>query len=301
MTSINSISIYDFLEGQINYSLQGENKSLVTNISAITDSDNGTFSWLNPTRLDKEVLVEKTKAGFIVIDSDEVFEPKENQMFIRVSNPKLFYIKTISKFLNSKSLSGIHSTSIVSPLAKIHPSVTIGPFCIIGECEIGEETVIDSNCKIGDNTKISKRVKIGTGVVIGGDGYGYVDDIDGSKLRFPHIGGVIIFDDVEIGSNTCIDKGTLSNTVINQGVKIDNLVHIAHNVVIGKNSMIVANVVIGGSTLIGENSWIAPSATLRDGISIGSRSTVGLGALVTKSIPSNEIWAGFPAKFIRDI
>jgi UDP-3-O-[3-hydroxymyristoyl] glucosamine N-acyltransferase len=300
MKTINSISIYDFLEGQINYSVQGENKSLVTNIGAITDSNNGTFSWLNPIRPDKEVLVEKTNAGFIVIGSDEVFVPKENQMFIRVSNPKLFYVKTISKFLSSKSPSGIHPSSIVSPLAKIHSSVNIGPFCIIGECEIGEGSIIDSHCKIGDNTKISKRVKIGTGVVIGGDGYGYVDEEDGSKLRFPHIGGVIVCDDVEIGSNTCIDKGTLSNTVINQGVKIDNLVHIAHNVVIGKNSMIIANVVIGGSTLIGENSWIAPSATLRDGISIGSGSTVGLAALVTKSIPSNEIWAGFPAKFMRD-
>ena len=300
MKIINSTTIFEFLEGQNNYSLQGENKSLVTNIGSITDSNIGTFTWLNPNRLDKEALLDKTNAGFIVIDLIEVFEPKVNQIFIRVRNPKLFYVKTISKYLMIEPKSEIHPSSIISPLAKIHSSVTIGPFCVIGKCEIGEGSIIDSHCKIGDNTKISKRVKISTGVVIGGNGYGYSEDDDGSILRIPHIGGVVIGDDVEIGSNTCIDRGTLGNTLVEQGVKIDNLVHIAHNVIIGKNSMIVANVVIGGSTLIGENSWIAPSSTLRDGISVGSGSTVGLAALVTKSIPDNEIWAGFPAKFMRN-
>jgi UDP-3-O-[3-hydroxymyristoyl] glucosamine N-acyltransferase len=110
---------------------------------------------------------------------------------------------------------------------------------------------------------------------------------------------VIIEDCVDIGANTCIDRGTLGNTVIRRGAKIDNLVHIAHNVVVGENTMVIANAMIGGSTEIGADSWVAPSATLRDAIQIGAASTVGLGAVVTKSVPDGEVWAGNPAKFLR--
>jgi len=113
------------------------------------------------------------------------------------------------------------------------------------------------------------------------------------------VGGVIIEDNVDIGANTCIDRGTLGHTYIKEGAKIDNLVHIAHNVIIGRNTTVIANAMIGGSTIIGDNVWIAPSSTLRDGITIGNSSTVGLAALVTKTIPENEVWAGFPAKLIR--
>jgi len=117
--------------------------------------------------------------------------------------------------------------------------------------------------------------------------------------RFPHIGGVQIEDDVEIGANTCIDRGTLGNTRIRKGAKIDNLVHIAHNVDVGENTAIIANAMIAGSTKIGANTWIAPSACLRDAINIGKDATVGLAALVTKDIPDGELWAGFPARKIR--
>ena len=109
-------------------------------------------------------------------------------------------------------------------------------------------------------------------------------------------GRVIIEDDVEIGTNTSIDRGTLGNTLIKTGVKIDNLVHIAHNVTIGKHTMIIANSLIGGSTIIGDHCWIAPSATIRDAVNVGDNVTIGMGAVVTKDIPSGEIWAGSPAR-----
>ena len=113
--------------------------------------------------------------------------------------------------------------------------------------------------------------------------------------KFPHIGGVVIEDDVEIGANACIDKGTLGDTIIRKGSKLDNFVHIAHNVTIGQHTAVIAHAMIGGSTVIGNYSWIAPSVVIRDGLNIGNNVLVGLGAVVTKNIPDNETWAGIPA------
>jgi len=132
--------------------------------------------------------------------------------------------------------------------------------------------------------------------VIGADGFGYQRNDKGEFEKFPHIGGVVIKDNVEIGSNTSIDRGALGNTIIEEGAKIDNLVHIAHNVKVGKHSAVIANSMIGGSTIIGDYSWVAPSVCMRDQISTGNNVTIGLGAVVLKSIPEGETWTGSPAK-----
>ena len=112
---------------------------------------------------------------------------------------------------------------------------------------------------------------------------------------FPHLGGLVIEDHVHLGNNTCIDRGSLKDTIIHQGVKIDNLVHIAHNVTIGKNSLIIACSMIAGSVVIGENCWVAPSSSVRNGIYIGDNTTIGLGSVVTKSVGADETVAGNPA------
>ncbi|MFA6455573.1 MAG: UDP-3-O-(3-hydroxymyristoyl)glucosamine N-acyltransferase, partial [Bacteroidota bacterium] len=155
-------------------------------------------------------------------------------------------------------------------------------------------------CYIYDNVRIGKNVIIQAGAVIGGDGYGYSRNDKGEFEKFPHVGAVLIEDDVEIGANTCVDRGTLGNTIIREGAKIDNLVHIAHNVTVGKHAAVIAQSMIGGSTVIGDYGWIAPSASLMNGIKIGSKVTVGLGAVVTKNIPDGETWAGVPAQPLRD-
>jgi UDP-3-O-[3-hydroxymyristoyl] glucosamine N-acyltransferase len=152
-----------------------------------------------------------------------------------------------------------------------------------------------------DHTIIGNNVIIQHNNTIGSDGFGYSKNENGELERFPHIGGVIIEDFVEIGSNTCIDKGTLGNTVIKKGTKIDNLVHIAHNVEIGENCYIVANAMIGGSTKIARNTWVSPSTSLRDGIEIGEGSTLGMGAVLVKNQPAKSVWAGNPAKDLKEI
>lgn len=290
------VPIEELLSGFDNFELVGTADHNISNIASISEANSGTLTWLKPGKSDKDTLIESTAAGFIVMHRDEKYVPKTGQVFIKVDDPKLFYVKVLTRLLRSGEKAGIHPTSVIDPGAVIHPTVQIGPFCVVEKCEIGEGTVIESHCRIGWGTTIGSHVKIASGVVIGSDGYGYVDDVDGSRIKFPHIGGVLIGNHVDIGANTCIDRGTLGNTIIKDGAKIDNLVHVAHNVIIGKNAAVIANAMIGGSTEIGDGAWIAPSATLRNGISIGASSTVGLAALVTKSVPDNEVWAGFPAK-----
>lgn len=122
----------------------------------------------------------------------------------------------------------------------------------------------------------------------------------GELEKFPHLAGVIIEDNVDIGSNTSIDRGALSDTIIRQGAKIDNLVHIAHNVIVGRHSTIIANAMIAGSTKIGDFSWVAPSASVLQQLTIGTRVTIGVGSVVTKNVPDEETWTGVPARPLKE-
>ena len=127
-------------------------------------------------------------------------------------------------------------------------------------------------------------------------GFGFVRQEDGSLFRFPHYGKTIMGKDVEIGEHVCIDRGALGNTIIGNGVKIDNLVHIAHNVEIGEHSLIVAGTVLGGSCKIGKRCFIGMSASIKNGVVIGDDVTIGMGAVVLRDIPDGETWVGNPAR-----
>lgn len=144
-----------------------------------------------------------------------------------------------------------------------------------------------------------KNFITGQNCSIGNDGFGYIKDKDGKWLKFPHFGNVIIGDDVEIGNNVCIDRGALSNTIIGNGVKIDNLVHIAHNVEIGDNTLIIAQSMVGGSTKIGSDCWISPSTSIKNGIKIGNGVLIGMGAVVIRDVEDNKIMVGNPAKELK--
>jgi UDP-3-O-[3-hydroxymyristoyl] glucosamine N-acyltransferase len=296
------IPVYELTNLITNYKLIGNKAKYFSNVKVITEANEDSLAWISPSKPDKQQLLEQTSAGVIICDSTLNFENlSENKCCIVVENPKLEFLRVVNKLFVHKKQPEIHPTAIINKEAKIGINVNIGPYTIIGNCTIGDSTSIESNCRIFDNVLIGNNVTIHTGAVIGSEGFGYSKQSNGESEHFPHIGGVIIEDNVDIGANTCIDRGSLGNTIIGQGVKIDNLVHIAHNVVVEKNAYIIANAMIGGSTKIGESSWVAPGASLRDSIVIGKFATVGLGAVVTKNIPDGEIWMGNPAKkFIKN-
>ncbi len=285
---------------EMNCTVQGKKEDITfITVKPIDEAEEHSLVWVNSK---KDIDVSASKAKVILVDpgfkiTEELLRTK---IFIVVENPKLAYIRIVEKYFIEKPKYEIHPTAFVHPEAKVHSKTHIGPFSYVGKSTIGEGTILYGHCFIYDNVIIGNNVIIQAGAIIGGDGYGYSRNEQGKFEKFPHVGGVIIEDSVEIGANTCVDKGTLGNTIIREGAKIDNLVHIAHNVVVGKHAAVIAHSMIGGSTEIGDYSWIAPSAALMNGISIGNKATVGLGAVVTKNIPDGETWAGLPAQPLKD-
>lgn len=215
---------------------------------------------------------------------------------IGVDHPRRCFIRIVSSLFAPVAEKGIHPTAVIHADAKLGDNIHIGPFAYLGACSVGDGSIIHGRVHVGDGTTIGRDVVIHPGTVIGTDGFGYERNEDGEMEKFPHIGGVVIEDEAEIGANSCIDRGTLGDTRICRGAKIDNLVHIAHNVVVGRDSVVIAHAMIGGSVDIGDRAWVAPGAIIRNAIGIGAEAVVGLGAVVTKTVPANTTVIGNPAR-----
>jgi UDP-3-O-[3-hydroxymyristoyl] glucosamine N-acyltransferase len=239
---------------------------------------------------------------------------------LRSSQPKVAFAKAAELLLGRPPIAaGIHPTAIVPPLARIAPGTSIGPYAVIGEdahigtgTQIGAHSVIGAGCWIGENcrihprvtlyarVRIGHRVEIHSGAVIGADGFGYAQG-EGKYWKFPQAGIVEIADDVEIGANTTIDRGSLDDTRIAEGVKLDNLVHIGHNCQIGAHTVIAAQAGLSGSCIFGKNVVVAGQAgfgercKLEDGAIIGGQS----GVLGGKTIRSGETVWGTPARSLE--
>jgi UDP-3-O-[3-hydroxymyristoyl] glucosamine N-acyltransferase len=274
----------------------------MNNVKPIEEANDESLVWIKGKKENKQELVEKTQAKIIICDTSLLIshELSSKKCFIVVDDPKLVFLRIAEHFFARKKEYGIHSSAIIDPGAEISPNCYIGPLTYVGKSKIGNNTFIDGNCFIYDDVKIGNNVRVQAGTVIGSDGYGYQRNENLIFEKFPHMGGVIIEDNVDIGSNTCVDRGALGNTIIKEGAKIDNLVHIAHNVVIGRHCAIIANAMLGGSVVIADYSWVAPSASILNQVSIGKKVTVGMAAVVTKNIPDGEKWAGVPAKPLKE-
>jgi UDP-3-O-[3-hydroxymyristoyl] glucosamine N-acyltransferase len=223
------------------------------------------------------------------------YKSNENKTQIVSENPRLDFIRCLEWLENNIGYKTKSSLSI------IHPTVTLGNNVTIEDgVSIGAHTSIEHNVVIHKGTIIGDRVIVRSNSVIGAQGFGFEKEPEGKWIRFTHLGAVIIGDDVEIGALNSVCAGTLSNTIISSGVKTDNLVHIAHNCIIGKNSIITACAELSGGVVVEDNVWIGPNSSIMQKIRIGKNSLIGLGSTVTKSVESNTIVAGSPAKKIRN-
>ena len=266
----------------------------IDNLADVERVNETTLDWINPTKENKQQVALESKARVILVD--ETVDSIPGKVLIRVQNPKVTIADIGNQFFVEKPNPGIHPTAIISPEAKIGNNVIIGAYCVIGKVSIGDNCVIDANVRIYDHVRMGNRCIVKSGAVIGGEGFGFEKDADGNLFRFPQLGGVIISDDVEIGANTCIDRGSLADTIIGHHTKINNLCHIAHNNVIGNNVEITGCCNLSGSNIIEDDVWISPNASIRGWIHIGKGATVGMAAVVVKNIPSGETWVGNPAR-----
>ena len=291
--------IIEFLDTNVKQVFGNPENIFITNLNSSNNVDKHTLDWINPVKENKQSLALNTKARVIIVSKDVNYTSelkKQGKILIVVDNPKLTIARIGSNFFAKKIKPGIHPSAVIHPEANLGYNVFIGPNCTIGNCSIGNNVIIHSNTVISDNCIIGNNVIIKAGVILGFDGFGYERDEKNNLIKFPQLGKLIINDQVEIGSNTCIDKGSLSDTIIGFNTKINNLCHIAHNVVIGNNVVITAHVNISGSTTIEDDVWIAPNASLRGHQKIGTGATIGTGAVVTKDVPKGETWIGNPAK-----
>lgn len=248
-------------------------------------------------------LLAKCNACLVIVDK-EIFESLTSTQFnftvVVVSEPKNEMVDCLTHFFAERIVPAIHDTAIIDVSVKRGKDNYIGPYVVIDEnVTIGDNNFIEAFVHIKKGTVIGNNVTIKSGAIIGGGGFGYAKQENGEWKNFPHFGNVVIEDNVSIGSNTCVDRGALGSTLLKRGCKVDNLVHIAHNVVVGENSLVIADAMIGGSTIIGNNTWVAPSASLKNGLSIGNNSTIGLAAVVVKNVPDNTTVIGNPAKSLE--
>jgi UDP-3-O-[3-hydroxymyristoyl] glucosamine N-acyltransferase len=281
----------------------GDMKREFCGVAPIVVAKIGDLAFCTKKPEDAVPTLKKSRASVILCSNDVLSQNIvfSNKTLVAVDNPRLWFMRCLNAFFPAESRRGIHPSAFIGKNCKIDEDVYIGPNVSIGNrVLIGKGTKIYSGVQIHDRARIGKNVVLKSGCVIGSDGFGFERNDEGTFEKFPHVGGVVIKDDVEIGGNTCVDRGTLSNTIIGKGTKIDNLVHIAHNVVVGKNCAIIALAMIGGGAKIGDGAWVAPTACVRDGITVGKQSLVGMGAVVTKNVPDGDVVVGVPAKSVKE-
>ena len=301
--------IADFLNG----TLIGNGEIEIESVASLEKASNGQISFVERA----ENLAETHAACLLV---PENFETRLSCVLIKVKTPKLAFAK-IAAILHppKKREKIIHQTAVIAENSMLGKDLFVGAFVCIGEnSEIGNGTQIRAGAKIGDNVKIGKNcvlhpnvfvednstigdnVILHSGVIIGADGFGYVRDED-KHIKFPQIGTVVIEDNVEIGANSCVDRGALGETRIGEGTKIDNLVQIAHNVQIGKRVIIAALTGISGSSIIEDDCVIAGQVGIADHVTIQKGAIIGAkSAVFPNKIIRAGVWCGVPVQPLAD-
>ncbi len=287
----------------------GDGEVEISGVASIEEASSGEITFIgSPKYLPK---LSETRASAVIVSKEVT---RSDKPLLCVTNPYLAFVKLLILFSDKPYQSkGIASNAWISPTATLGKETTVCPFVYVGDrCSIGdrvtlypgvcigedstigEDSILYANVSIYAGTVIGKRVILHSGVVVGSDGFGYVKE-GKRNVKIPQTGKVEIGDDVEIGANTTVDRATFGKTIIQDGTKIDNLVQVAHNVVIGEDSILCAQVGISGSTKIGNNVTLAGQVGVVDHTEIEDNVLVGAQAGVTHKLPANQGYVGSPA------
>ena len=314
----------DFKVSQIahilNGTVEGNEDEVVSNIGSIEDAGKGSISFLSNPKYESHIY--NTKATAVIVSKDFSSKEKISTTLIRVDDPYLSFTALLEEYhkIISYQKTGIEEPSFIGKNSSHGENTYRGAFSYVGQnvtigknCKIYPHTYVGDNVTIGDNTilysgvKIYANCKVGdhcvlhSGAVVGSDGFGFAPQQDGSYKTIPQVGNVIIEDHVDIGANTTIDCATFESTVIKSGVKLDNLIQIAHNVEIGENTVIAAQAGISGSATIGKNCVIAGQAGIVGHLKLGDKITVAAQSGISKSLDNEgAVYLGSPAFELAD-
>ena len=308
MTSLKELG--DLVGGKV----VGNPQLPINGVSSLDNSKEGTITYLYKKKFQK--YIDETNASAIIVSDEKLVANKNG---IVVEDSRLAFVKVLEFFSNdNQEFEGIHPSAIISKSARIGSKTNIGPNVVIGDMTvIGDNTVIGpnnvigpnvvmgNNCRLYSNIHICSDSKIGnncilhSGVVIGADGFGFISVNDG-HIKIPQIGKVVIGNDVEIGANSTIDRGTVADTIVHDLCKFDNGVQIGHNVSVGKGCLLTAHVTIAGSTKIGEFCAFGGQAGAIDNVTIGDRAIFACYTAVTKDLPGGKMYSGAPAREIKE-
>ena len=297
----------------LNGTIVGDKNATVSTVSSIDGGKAGSLAYLTNPKY--EPYVYTTEASIVLVDN--TFEPKEEvkTTLIKVENvgecvlnllemynatrPRKTGISKLASIQEGAELGEgcfVGDFAVIEGTAKIGANVQIYPQCYIGDnLTIGEGTKLYPGVKIYEGCVVGKNCIIHAGVVIGADGFGFAPKADGTFAKIPQLGNVIIEDNVELGANTCVDRAKTDSTIIRSGVKLDNLIQVGHNVQIGSNTVMSAQVGIAGTTKVGSNCFIAGQVGIADHVTVGDRVQIGSKSGIDKSVPDGEIRFGFPA------
>jgi len=268
----------------------------ITGVSSIANLHPNTLVFANKAKLIDKI----NKKALVIVPIGSCESHERVFSYIEHENPRLAFAFLATRFFVEKRRVMIHPTTILGERVKIGTNVAIGCYCVIGDdVSIGDNTIINNNVVIASGTLLGCKCYIKSGSIIGEDGFGFERDQNNVPIRIPQLGKVIIGDSVEIGAKCTIARGTIDNTIIENNVKIDDQVHVAHNVFIGEGTIITGCAEISGGVKIGRFCWLAPGCSIIQKKIIGDHSMIGIGAVVLNDVKADTVVFGNPATLLR--
>lgn len=314
MAELTVAEVARLAEGEVE---QGDGARTVRGVAPLDEARPHHLSFVAEARY--HPYIQASQAGALLIARDATVTVPAGMATIRVDDPRRALARVLpALYPPAAPAPGIHPTAVVGAGAEVHPTASIGPYAVVGEgarigerarigahvvvgarCEVGADAVLHPHVTLYDRVTVGARCIIHSGARLGSDGFGYVPE-GGGLRKVPQVGGCVIGDDVEIGANTTIDRGSIGDTTIGQGTKVDNLVQIGHNCRIGRSVIIVSQVGISGSTRVGDGAVLGGQAGIQGHIEIGAGARIGAQAGVTASVPAGMVVSGYPARPHRE-